>query len=794
MRRGGDRAVTVQIGAVLLLAILFSALALYQVNAVPAENEVVEIEHNQDVHDEMQDLRNAVRTVGAGGGSQPTAVSLGTQYPTRTLTANPPAPRGTLETNEPESLEIENAAVSDRVGEHDESELEALVLGSHETSTLSYEPGYNEYRNAPTTRIEHSLAFNDFGDAAVVLRGTDQRLVDDDSITIVLLEGNLSATAAGSVTVDPVADGPTDPVPIERASTEPIAITLPTETPTAWNETFADDPAVDVDSYDDGAGTLTIELADDEYDLRVSRVAVGDGDAGSEFGAVEAAQSSGEGSEVLPGPRVDAEMEDNDDEVDKDDDANVTVELDNRGVPGDPDERRGGVALLEADWILEGESQGETVELTDPPSDGSLSNNVELIDPPDGGNEMSSAEILIRVDTSGLEVGEEYTVSVGAHDTRGVSEQARGTASFEVIGGDDGGDGGDDDGDDDDGDDGGDDNGDGDDGGDDNGDDDDGDDGDDGDDDDGAQPPSGAVAYDDESETGQYEDGEKSFTAEELESFDNGSVDLVVFRDATSSVDGFDISANSVTVEPGVTLDTGSGWHGIAVEADESLTASGATFQADSPVTLESDGDIDVVDTGISTDSGGATIDVEAAGSLTATGSEIESSSPVTLESDDDVDLTDATISTDSGGATIDVEAAGSLPAPGASIESSSSVTLESDDDIDLSSAEIATDDNGADITISADGDVDVTDGEISTDGNGADITITAEGNVEAIAGVITTGGNGADITISADGEIDITDGEISTDGSGADITISAEGEIEDDGADIQAGGSVEMG
>ncbi len=107
--------------------------------------------------------------------------------------------------------------------------------------------------------------------------------------------------------------------------------------------------------------------------------------------------------------------------------------------------------------------------MTDPPSDGSLSDSVELIEPSGGGNEMSYAELSIEVDTSGLEVGETYTVSVGAADTRGI-EEARALVSFEVIDDEDDGDDGDDgdngddgngdDGDDDNGDDGDDDNGD----------------------------------------------------------------------------------------------------------------------------------------------------------------------------------------------------------------------------------------------------------------------------------------------------------------------------------------------
>jgi len=84
--------VTVQIGAVLLLAIIFAALVLYQVNTVPAENSALEYEHNQNVHDEMQELRNAIRNAGTTGNSQSASITLGTQYPTRTFSMNPPDP------------------------------------------------------------------------------------------------------------------------------------------------------------------------------------------------------------------------------------------------------------------------------------------------------------------------------------------------------------------------------------------------------------------------------------------------------------------------------------------------------------------------------------------------------------------------------------------------------------------------------------------------------------------------------------------------------------------------------
>ncbi|MDF9746246.1 CARDB domain-containing protein [Natrinema salsiterrestre] len=281
-RWADERAVTVQIGAVLLLAIVFSALALYQVNAVPAENQAIESEHNQQVHDELQELRNAIRNVGTSGGSESVSVTLGTSYPTRTFLTNPTDPRGTLRTSETGTVRIDNAAVDDTDGSYT-GNPDGLLGTAHETRTVQYEPSYNEYRTAPTTRLEHGFAFNDFSDATVAL--TEQPLIDGDRITIVLVEGNLSTSSSGATTVDTrVLSGPTDPIDLEPDG-DNITITVPTASPTAWNETIGTElgsgsgqAKAKVTDYSGGA--LTIELAaDSDYELQMARVGVGDASA-----------------------------------------------------------------------------------------------------------------------------------------------------------------------------------------------------------------------------------------------------------------------------------------------------------------------------------------------------------------------------------------------------------------------------------------------------------------------------------------------------------------------------------
>ncbi len=103
----------------------FAALALSQINAVPAENHAIESAHNEKVHDEMLELRNAIRNDGTTGDTKSVSVTLGTTYPSRSFSANPLDPTGFLETP-----------------------------GS---TTLTSEPVYNEHRDALPTRIEHGF-------------------------------------------------------------------------------------------------------------------------------------------------------------------------------------------------------------------------------------------------------------------------------------------------------------------------------------------------------------------------------------------------------------------------------------------------------------------------------------------------------------------------------------------------------------------------------------------------------------------------------------------------------------
>jgi len=396
--RRDERAVTVQIGAVLLLAIVFTALALYQVNVVPAENSAVEYEHNRQVHGEMHELRNAIKNVGTSGGSESVSITLGTQYPTRTFSMNPSAPSGTLETREMGPVRIDNAEINGTYT----GNPNALVGADHETRTLVYEPSYNEYRNAPTTRIEHGLAYNDFDDAAVPL--TEQPLVVRDEITLVLVDGELSTTSSRTTSVDVrLLTGPTDPINLESSGSNNITITIPTQSPDAWNETIGTE-------FDSGAenarvvpssgrnGQLTIELAEggEPYNLQMACVAVGDSNNACDDLNISKVDNSEAGT-TLAGPEVTSLTLDSN-TVTQGDQIGVTAEFNNRGTR---DDLRGGTPIVAAEWYIVGTDQSGTLSSQD------FNSSLEL-------------QANGTIPTSDLETNTTYTVGVRAQDTRGV--------------------------------------------------------------------------------------------------------------------------------------------------------------------------------------------------------------------------------------------------------------------------------------------------------------------------------------------------------------------------------------
>ncbi|RBI63672.1 hypothetical protein DMJ13_03845 [halophilic archaeon] len=284
--RDDDRAVSVQVGTVLLFASLVVAMSLYQATVVPNQNHGVEFRHNQEVKGELLDLRNAVVRTGATGTGQPVSVTLDTRYPRRTFFVNPPPTSGTLRTTPARTATVSNAtALSNETADYWNGTNRSFL-----TRGLLYEPNYHEYGDAPVTAYENTVVYDRFDSATVT--ATDQSLVRGRRITLLALNGSLSRSEIGTVSLDPHAVSPsttvTRTVSVQATEGENLTVRVPTGlSESKWTELLEDQRTtnggyVEDVSVDGGVLTLTLQGARDDavtYDLRMAKVSVGTADA-----------------------------------------------------------------------------------------------------------------------------------------------------------------------------------------------------------------------------------------------------------------------------------------------------------------------------------------------------------------------------------------------------------------------------------------------------------------------------------------------------------------------------------
>ncbi|GAA0676013.1 carboxypeptidase regulatory-like domain-containing protein [Natronoarchaeum mannanilyticum] len=282
--RGDERAVVIQIGAVLLLAALVIAMSGYQATVVPDQNNEIEFNHNQDVQGQMQELRNGIVSAPGGGSGASVRVDLGVRYPSRTFFVNPSPATGTLRTvgttDGNVNITVDNAAASGETGQFWDGDARSFNTGA-----LAYEPKYSEYDDAPTTIYEQSLLYNRFDDANITI--SEQSMVDGRQINLVALNGSLSesGTDSTSVSVRPVSTS-RNAVAVEGDGSDPINVTVPTRLDNAtWSDALEAEYASNGGNivgqyYEDIPGEsyalLTIELDGSKtYELRMAKVGVG---------------------------------------------------------------------------------------------------------------------------------------------------------------------------------------------------------------------------------------------------------------------------------------------------------------------------------------------------------------------------------------------------------------------------------------------------------------------------------------------------------------------------------------
>jgi len=197
-----DRGQAIQVGAVLLFGVLILFASSYQAFVVPQQNEEIEFNHNREVQNELQGLRNAVVSLTDAGATRAVRVTLGTSYPSRILFVNPPPPSGSLRTDGTGTAAV-NVTVRNATATGDAGDFWDGSAHAYTTGTITYAPSYNRYGEAPRTVYANSAMYNAFGATNLSLAGGS--LVQGRQINLVTVNGTLARSRPGSVTVDAAA-------------------------------------------------------------------------------------------------------------------------------------------------------------------------------------------------------------------------------------------------------------------------------------------------------------------------------------------------------------------------------------------------------------------------------------------------------------------------------------------------------------------------------------------------------------------------------------------------------------
>lgn len=274
-----DRGVSEILGGILVFALVVMVLILLQTWAVPATNQQTEFEHNQRTLGDFQQFGSGVDRAAALGAPGSTTIEAGTRYPPRFLLLNPPAPAGTVETTQ-RSVQLVNVQATDL--ETGSKYLVGDTEYTFSTRSVAYDPAYNEYRNAPTTRYEGWALYNDFGDATRVY---DRKgLLSEQTIRLTMLDGNVSESTQSSILLPttPIS-APSQTVNVRGVdANNPLTVRLDTNlSAEEWTSMLDTEPNFDgATQLDDDSVEIQFRYADTNgqpitYNLRMAKVGIG---------------------------------------------------------------------------------------------------------------------------------------------------------------------------------------------------------------------------------------------------------------------------------------------------------------------------------------------------------------------------------------------------------------------------------------------------------------------------------------------------------------------------------------
>lgn len=270
-----DRAVSEVLGAILLFGILVLAIGGYQSFVVPQQNAEIEHEHDQQVNDEFPTIQEAISNAAASGKQRTASLTLGTDYPVRSLAVGWPSVSGNLKTGASGSMAFkDDEGQNIEVGEEDEEFLTDTCGLDPETRSIRYRANYNELRNTGTYIYEHGVTYRHFekSDGQVLRRG-EQELIDGDTIRLYPIQnGEFDRTTSSSERLR-FQPGRTGSRMLGVPGDGEVVLELPTELPEdQWRKLLSDEDAIVTDEINVSGGILELPLAQGKFRVNCTPV------------------------------------------------------------------------------------------------------------------------------------------------------------------------------------------------------------------------------------------------------------------------------------------------------------------------------------------------------------------------------------------------------------------------------------------------------------------------------------------------------------------------------------------
>ncbi len=164
------------IATIMLLAIAVSMIALIQTESVPQWNKELEMDHLDVVYDDFMKIRSDIEDTALFQFPKSSQIHMGVNYPDRLIFVNPADTSGTLTSNNNTWIQVTFTPPNG---------TQTSIYAS--SSTITFEPNYNYYTNAPLLVYENGLIIKDFTINNFLYTDTDQTMFTNDAINILSL-------------------------------------------------------------------------------------------------------------------------------------------------------------------------------------------------------------------------------------------------------------------------------------------------------------------------------------------------------------------------------------------------------------------------------------------------------------------------------------------------------------------------------------------------------------------------------------------------------------------------------